>query len=289
MAEAYRRLLATLTTAAARRHLQRDQTAWLADLPRICGTAGTSRSGRDPATCLREFATARAERLASLPGGKDYAFVGERRLVERGRRGGVPYEIAVSYAVFEFPDIDFARANAAIRGWVDKFADDARPPTEATPGGPDIGWFLESGHVVHAASRDLVTIAAHWLVYSGGAHPNNGRTAWNVELTTGRLLRLDDILARDSGWQDAVTRLVRASLKKQFEERPGFDESLEPAGLRKLVVESHRWIFGKDNVTLTFNPYEVGPYVSGPYDVELSYAGLAPYIRKGGPLGDRLR
>jgi uncharacterized protein YecT (DUF1311 family) len=290
MAEAYRRLLSSLATPGARAHLQRDQNTWLMDLSRVClAPAAGSRAGRDLPTCLRELAAARAERLASLPGGDNYPFVGERRLLERGRRGGVPYAISVSYAVFERAETDYTRANSAIRRWVDTFAAETRPPMQVVPGGPDLGWFLDSGHVVLGASRDLVTIAAHWLVYTGGAHPNNGRTAWHVDLATGRLLGLDDLLDRGSGWQDGVTRLVRADLKRQFEERPGFDDSLEPASLRKLVTEPHRWIFTRDNVLLTFDPYAVGPYAAGPYDVVLRYADLATYIRKDGPLRHRAR
>ena len=82
---------------------------------------------------------------------------------------------------------------------------------------------------------------------------------------------------------------MRVDLKKQFEEKPGFEESLEPAALAKLLAEARRWIFTADKVILTFDPYEVGPYAAGPYEVELSYAALAPYIRKDGPLSSRAR
>jgi uncharacterized protein YecT (DUF1311 family) len=290
MAEAYRTLLASLVNPAARAHLQRDQSAWMGDRRRVCAPPRLQvDADRTMPACLRDLALVRAGRLANLPTGDAYPFVGERRLVERGRRGGVPYDITVSYAAFERPDVDGTRVNAAIKGWVDKLAAYARPPAKAEPGTPDIGYFLEAGHEIHVAARDLVTVAAFWQLYAGGAHPNSGRTAWQVQPTTGRMLGLDDILDRASGWQDGVTRLVRDDLKKQFAERPGFEESLEPAALHKLVAESRRWIFFRDKLTLTFDPYEVGPYASGPYEVELPYAALAPYIRKDGPLGDRAR
>ncbi|MCW5746902.1 MAG: DUF3298 domain-containing protein [Alphaproteobacteria bacterium] len=287
MADAYARLLASLTLPAARSHLQRDQTAWLSDRQRACAPA--REKARDVMTCLRELTAARAEHLVGLPGGEDYPFVGERRLIERGRRGGVAYDIAVSYAVFELPGVDFAQPNAAIRDWVDKNAAYARPPTDATGGGPDIGWYLEGGHDVLVATRGLVTVAAYWSIYSGGAHPNHGRTAWQVDVVRGRLLSLEDLFEPSSGWPDAITALVRADLKKQFEERPGNDEALEPAALRKAVIETRRWIFAKDKVTLTFDPYEVGPYAAGPYEVDLSYAQLARYLRKAGPLAGKAR
>ncbi len=290
MAEAWRRLSESLSNPAARAHLQRDQAAWLVDRQRICtAQSAQSTAGRKVPMCLRDLAAARAERLATLPAGDAYPFVGERRIVEQGRRGGMPYEIAVSFAVFEAPSVDYARANASIKAWVDKFATSARPPTQPMPGAPGIGWFLESGHIVLVASRELVTVAAHWTMYSGGAHPNNGRLAWHVASTTGRELGLDDVFNRASGWREAVLALARADLKKQFEERPGFEESLEPATLGKLLAEPRRWIFTHDKVILTFDPYEVGPYAAGPYEVELSYAALSPYIRKDGPLAARGR
>ncbi|TXL74290.1 DUF3298 domain-containing protein [Vineibacter terrae] len=285
MAGAYRQRLGSLTDAAAREHLQRDQLAWLADRQRMCA----GQKDDELAMCHRELAEQRAEWLAMLPAGADYPFVAERRLIEQGRRGGVPYRIAASYPVFERAGVDYARANAAIKGWVDKFAAEMRPPTKADGGMPDIGWFFESGHAVLVVPPRLATVDADWMAYAGGAHPNHGRTAWHVELTTGRLLGLDDILDPASGWQDAITGLVRTDLKKQFEERPGFEEALAPAELRKMVIEPSRWVFADDKVTLTFDPYAVGPYAAGPYEVDLTYQALAPYIRKDGPLAAKAR
>jgi uncharacterized protein len=290
MAAAYDRLLQSLTAPQARAHLQRDQVAWLSDRHRVCAPAPAEiPEARETAACLRDQADARAEWLALLPGGNDYPYVGERRLLEQGRRGGVPYRITVSYAAFGFHEVDYTRANAAIKAWVDEFAAHARPPAERGPGMPGIGWFLEAGQFVHVPSRELVTVAAYWTIYAGGAHPNHGRLAWHVELTTGRLLGLDDILDPRSGWREALLPKVRADLKKQFEERPGFEEQLEPAELGKALDEARRWVFTRDNVLLTFDPYEVGPYASGPYEVELSWATLAPYLRKDGPLASRAR
>jgi len=223
-----------------------------------------------------------------MPGGADYPFVGERRLIERGTRGRIPYEIMVSYPVFELSGVDYVRPNAALKGWVDELAGVMRPPADGsvTPG---VGWYFEGGHVVHVVARRLSTVQVQGVMYSGGAHSNTERVAWHVDLPTGRLLSLDDIFDRDSGWQEGVAHRVRVNLKRRFEESPGFGESLEPGALAKLVAESRRWIFGKDKVILTFNPYEVGPFLSGPYDVELSYEQLATYVRKDGPLGSKAR
>jgi len=285
MADAYRQRLESLTDLAARDHLQRDQVVWLADRQRMCA----GQQGDEAATCQRDLAEQRMDWLVALPAGADYPFIADRRLMEEGRRGGTPYRIAVSYPVFERPGVDYARANAAIKGWADKFAAQMRPSPQGDNGMPGVGWFFESGHVVQIVRSRLATVDADWMSYGGGAHPNSGRTAWHVELTTGRLLGLDDILDPASGWADAVTGLVRADLKKQFEERPGFEESLAPAELRKMVIEPGHWIFTDDKVTLTFDPYAVGPYAAGPYEVELPYATLKPYIRKDGPLGDKAR
>src|SRR5262249_36492203 len=84
--EAYRRPAESLANPAARAHLLRDQTAWLSDRQRICPLhAAQSQTDRTLPTCLRDLATARAEHLSMLPAGNAYPFIGERRLVERGR------------------------------------------------------------------------------------------------------------------------------------------------------------------------------------------------------------
>jgi hypothetical protein len=82
--------------------------------------------------------------------------------------------------------------------------------------------------------------------------------------------------------------LVRADLKKQFsDDKPGFDDAIEPAKLAKLLREPGHYFWQRDSLQLIFNAYVVGPYVSGQFTVDIPYATLKPLFAADGPMGDR--
>ena len=80
-------------------------------------------------------------------------------------------------------------------------------------------------------------------------------------------------------WLKAMTEIVGADLKKQFVEKPGFEDALEPAKLAKTLSESDRYCWRSGKLVLIFNSYDVGPYSSGPYEVHVPYEKLAPLMR----------
>ena len=92
------------------------------------------------------------------------------------------------------------------------------------------------------------------------------------------------MFAPGEGWLKEMLRLVTADLQQQFKERPGFDNALEPATLGKLLKEPGHYLYKKEHLKLTFNNYEVGPYVNGQYVVEIPYGKLRPLMRANGPL-----
>jgi hypothetical protein len=103
-------------------------------------------------------------------------------------------------------------------------------------------------------------------------------------LRTGKALGPDGVFAAGDKWLKTMVEIVGADLKKQFVEKPGFEEALEPASLGKILREPGHYCWRADKLELIFNAYEVGPYVSGPYEVYVSYDRLAPLLRKDGPI-----
>jgi hypothetical protein len=81
-----------------------------------------------------------------------------------------------------------------------------------------------------------------------------------------------------------MVQLVGVDLKKQFVEKPGFDDALEPANLAKLLREPGHYCWRANRLELIFNAYEVGPYVSGSFEVYVPYERLGPLLRADGPI-----
>ena len=110
-------------------------------------------------------------------------------------------------------------------------------------------------------------------------------TATLVDLRTGRSVPPAGVFAAGSDWKRTITDIARADLKRQFVERPGFAESLEPATFDKLMDDPARYLFKADALEIIFNQYDVGPYAVGRYTVDIPYDHLSSVIRKDGPLG----
>jgi hypothetical protein len=106
-----------------------------------------------------------------------------------------------------------------------------------------------------------------------------------VDLRSGRSVPPSGVFLPGAPWERALTEIARADLKRQFVERPGFDDALEPAKFAKLMQEPQRYLFKEDALVLLFNQYDVAAYVMGRYTVTIPYARLAGLIRPDGPLG----
>ena len=67
------------------------------------------------------------------------------------------------------------------------------------------------------------------------------------------------MFAAGDKWLKAMVEIVGADLKKQFVEKPGFEEALEPESLAKLLREPAHYCWRANRLELIFNAYESGP------------------------------
>ena len=133
-------------------------------------------------------------------------------------------------------------------------------------------------------SANAVTVAVDFYGYSGGAHGFGATACTLVDLRTGKIEGPGGVFAAGDKWLKTMVEIVGADLKKQFVDKPGFEEALEPASLAKLLREPGRYCWHANRLEVIFNAYDVGPYASGPYEVYVSYDRLAPLLRKDGPI-----
>jgi len=276
MAAAYAALAARLS-GAAKEHLVKDQVGWIVARNRACRGDAEEIAG-----CLT---TRYANRLATLETSGDgiYPFVSEHAIYKAGKLGKISYSIDILYPQFDGTSADFSAVNQ-------RFADNAnKAAAEGTPSSdPGIDrkqeWTYEQGFRLHRPSANAVTVAVTFYGFSGGAHGYGATLCSLVDLRTGRLAGPEGAFAAGDQWLKAMVELVRADLREQFKENPGFDEALEPAVLAKTLREGSHYCWQADKLELIFNPYEVGPYSAGPYTIEIAYAKLKALLRAGGPV-----
>ena len=281
--------LAQTLPAPARNHLRTDQESWRAAHNRVCavetveGASSSNPLGRQE--CILSRTHRRTEWLRALPTGDNYPYISEHARTESGAVPGIRYAFSAVYPRFERPGIDYKQANALLAEAANAMFE--RPDAGDAIAGRTQRWSRELDYTLLFATPRLATIIAARNVYLGGAHPVGYLSTLMVDVPTGRLITPTDIFVR--GFESKILPLVQADLRRQFREQPGFDESLEPPKLLKLLLQDRRWVARADRIDIEFNTYEVGPYVSGPYTVSLPYTRIAALIRRDGPLAAKVR
>jgi uncharacterized protein len=278
MAAIYARLAKALPEPG-KHHLIGEQAQWLANRDKAC-----TGDGEDIAHCLKRRYLTRTAYLKTVAEDGD-PFIGEQSLLEQGTVGKVSYEIDATWPQFYSSTTDFSAVNRMFSKQAHEAAAEAKPDNSA-----DIDrkqdWSYEQHFSLQRPSADAVAVAVGFSAYSGGAHGVSGTTAYLVDLRTGRTASPETVFAKGDGWLKVLEPLVRADLEKQFEDgKLGFDDAVTPDNLRKLLREPGHYYYRSDRLELIFDAYVVGPYVSGPFTVEIPYSTLKPLLSADGPLG----
>lgn len=144
----------------------------------------------------------------------------------------------------------------------------------------------------------LVTVAADGSTYTGGAHSNPivARFVWLP--IPGKLLRIDDLIADNAGWQN-LSDHVREQLHASLSQRIDADE-MEPSDRAEMLKSALKMIDAgsgpdADNfrhfepvldaagkiiaLRFVFPPYQVGPYSDGVQSVEVPASVVSPYLK----------
>ena len=139
-------------------------------------------------------------------------------------------------------------------------------------------WEFELSVEARYLTPDLASIRINRYDYSGGAHPNHGSEAVNYWKASGAPVRLylKDLFVTGFNGRGFVTKLLIDRLKKM----EGAD-LVQNGELREFDADQlDRFFLSPTSVTWHFNPYEVGPYAAGDFDVKLSLSELGPSFRR---------
>jgi uncharacterized protein len=277
MAAVYGALLGKLN-AVAKDELVKDQAGWIAGRNQGCRI-----DPQGPVSCLKSRYALRIATLRAYGDGS-YPFISEHSLIKAGKLGAIAWSYDISYPRFDGTTADFSALNARFSDEAKKAASNATPNADAGPDRKQEWTYSQSFGIKRAPGGNTATVAMTFWGYSGGAHGYGATHCTLVDLRTGKAVGPQGVFAPGEQWLRAMSQLVGADLRKQFVDKPGFEEALEPAKLAKLLSEAGRYCWTADGLDVIFNAYDVGPYSSGPYDVEIAYDRLKPLLRPDGPI-----
>ncbi len=119
------------------------------------------------------------------------------------------------------------------------------------------GYYDDCNVIVERADGNILSIRQKYYEYSGGMHPNNCTTGWNLNPASGEEYTLDDIMP------DTTDLLVRIE-ERLFEKYPAETFFAEKGKvLEDYTTENLVWTLGYQGITFYFSPYEIAPYVAG--------------------------
>jgi len=274
LSDAYVALLGRLG-GPAREHLQKDQQRWVAKRDRAC-TASAFLGIED---CLKGLYGNRLQALAFMSGGP-YPFVSEQILSRTGKVGATPYHINASYPQFDAASPDFAATNRFFLEGARARAADAVPPA----GEGENPWSYDQSFSLERPVPTAVSVEVTYYIFTGGAHGSGATAAALVDLQTGRIVRPAEAFGPGNEWRGVLRELAIADLRKQFVERPGYDDALEPKAIDKILGEARRYAWRAGKLVLVFDQDELAAHVMGPYEVEIPYGRIKALLRPDGPL-----
>lgn len=193
------------------------------------------------------------------------------------------------------PKTEFTADSSAQEAWIDgileqMYAEEAeygkRLRVLAEEDHEELGenFYCYSHYVTQGAARhddQVISLLSLSSVYSGGAHPNSVQTAYNLDMRSGTVLALEDVVMESGAGE--LTRLVQSGVESKF---ASLGEGILFDGYAGTIAQAMTygsmtpyWYFNDQGLVVFFNQYELGPYAAGIVKVKLTYEQLEGILK----------
>lgn len=113
--------------------------------------------------------------------------------------------------------------------------------------------------------------------YEGGAHGVKQLEVLNFDVSTGKLLTLDDFFV--SGYQSQLSQLLLQALLKKTESK-NLDELHDKGYLYSMdMFATVNYLPGDDDIVFVYNPYEIAPFDAGQIELTLDIDDLKEIMK----------
>ena len=130
----------------------------------------------------------------------------------------------------------------------------------------------------------LVSVAANYYSYTGGAHPNTVLMACNFDLERGDFLAPEQLAEDSETFSQAVYEEILRQIDQWAEENGMGVEDLFWDNYREIAADwtSYAVSFDEMGMTVGFSPYELAAYAAGAQVFQLDYDFLEPLLSEEG-------
>lgn len=122
--------------------------------------------------------------------------------------------------------------------------------------------------------KDYISFAFETVVDLCGAHPSNYFFTVIYDTKKQQVIQIEDLLEKDENFLNKLSDESYLILKENEALKKYSDDENIKKGLKPIKSNFENIIFDKDKLILFINPYQVGPYVAGDFEVKISYSKI---------------
>ena len=130
----------------------------------------------------------------------------------------------------------------------------------------------------------LISIAADYYSYLGGAHPNDVYFSWNFDLDSSTFLTIPELATDPQAFTLAVADMIEVQAGERFASEPEYEglsiSDIYWVNYRETIEKwgsDYAASFDADGLTVIFSAYELASYANGPQEFHIPYAALDSY------------
>lgn len=117
---------------------------------------------------------------------------------------------------------------------------------------------------------------------AGRPHPYHTNKVINFDLTTGKMISLNELFKKNSKFLQLLATYTNNALNKKLKH----DNWMVAQGTKPDVKNFKNWNLQNDSLLITFDEYQVAPYVYGRQEVEIPYSELKKVLSMQSPISD---
>ncbi|OCL26696.1 hypothetical protein U472_12030 [Orenia metallireducens] len=111
---------------------------------------------------------------------------------------------------------------------------------------------------VYYNKDNILSLTITYYEYTGGAHGNYFKEAFNINLHTGKELSLGDLLGKNKDYQKTINDKIKNKIRKH-QELYFADDTHN----LKILSKNSNFYLQENNLVIYFQVYEIAPYSTG--------------------------
>lgn len=123
--------------------------------------------------------------------------------------------------------------------------------------------------------NDLLSLNTYDYQYAGGAHGSTIENGYTINLKTGEILNLSDLLSKDSHYMDYINAVIRSEIDKKVATGELFE--LTPF---KTIGDKPAFYLTNGSLVFYFQQYEYFPYAAGLQEFNIPYGNIKDKLAK---------